>query len=212
MNDQIKMNIPITPAKPVQATKGKSENNNTKHVDNNPTKSDNPSVLFTPSSSEEEINNYNKEGHLINKSKLDALKADAEQHYSSLIEAVKSMIERQGLKYEDVLKSIAESKESGAEVMVEVDDEMRAEAQAAIAEDGYHGVKQTSERIIEFAKTVSGNDPAKYDLLVSSIKDGFEAAKEAFGGELPEISQQTYDAVMEGLDTWKNGPIEDVEQ
>ncbi|MCK8060000.1 MULTISPECIES: hypothetical protein [unclassified Fusibacter] len=201
MSDQIKAVGPVVPLKPLQAIEPKP----TKKDDPKANKPEGAAVAYTPSAPEELGSSYDKKGHVINQTKIDELKAEAEQAYSSLIEAVKSMIERQGLKYEDVLKAVAKSKETGEEVLIEVDDEMRAEAQAAIAEDGYHGVKQTSERIIEFAKTISGGNPDKYDQLVSAIKDGFDAAKEAFGGELPEISQQTYDAVMEGLDAWKNG-------
>lgn len=134
--------------------------------------------------------------------KIEALKASVDAKLSQLRDTVKQMIERQGLKFEDVLEAINSGKLD--EIKVEIDEETRLKAQEEISEDGFWGVKQTSERILEFAKTISGGDKSKYDLLKNAIAEGFEKAREAFGGELPEISEQTYKAVMEGLEAWKN--------
>lgn len=38
--------------------------------------------------------------------------------------------------------------------------------------------------------------------MKDAIDEGFLGAQEAFGGALPEISQQTYDAIMEKLDAF----------
>lgn len=51
-----------------------------------------------------------------------------------------------------------------------VDEETQKQAQADIAEDGYWGVEQTSDRILDFAKALSGNDPEKADLLIDAFK------------------------------------------
>ena len=43
----------------------------------------------------------------------------------------------------------------------------------------------------------------KNDLFFYAVEGlGFKQATEAWGGELPEISQKTYDAVMSKFDTW----------
>ena len=76
------------------------------------------------------------------------------------------------------------------------------EAQELIAEDGYFGVEKTSQRIVNFAINGFGNDPAKLQEMKDAIDQGFLEAQEAFGGALPEISQQTYDAIMKKLDTF----------
>ncbi|MDX2479884.1 MAG: hypothetical protein QNK24_06060 [Desulfuromusa sp.] len=76
------------------------------------------------------------------------------------------------------------------------------EAQALVAEDGYFGVEKTSQRIVDFAINGFGNDPAKLQQMKDAIDQGFMEAQEAFGGALPEISQQTYDAIMEKLDAF----------
>ncbi|MCW8859521.1 MAG: hypothetical protein OQK50_01045 [Deltaproteobacteria bacterium] len=76
------------------------------------------------------------------------------------------------------------------------------EAQELISEDGYFGVEKTSQRIVDFAVNAFGSDPAKLDQMKDAIDQGFLDAQEAFGGALPEISQQTYDAIMEKLDVF----------
>ena len=78
------------------------------------------------------------------------------------------------------------------------------EAQEFVAEDGYFGVEQTADRIVDFAINAFGNDPEKLAEMRAAIEDGFQQAADAFGGSLPEISHQTYDAVMEKLDAFAN--------
>ena len=41
-----------------------------------------------------------------------------------------------------------------------------------------------------------------------AFKKGFKQAEETWGGELPEISQKTYDAVLEKFDAWANESTE----
>lgn len=61
-----------------------------------------------------------------------------------------------------------------------VDEETQKQAQADIAEDGYWGVEQTSDRILDFAKALSGNDPEKADLLIDAFKKGFDDATKSW--------------------------------
>ena len=86
--------------------------------------------------------------------------------------------------------------------------ETKANAQELISEDGYYGVEQTSTRIVEFAKALSGGDTNKADELLDAFKKGFKQATAAWGKELPEICQKTYKAVEEKFDVWKNGTKE----
>lgn len=81
-------------------------------------------------------------------------------------------------------------------------------AQEAISENGYYGVEQTSTRIVEFAKALSGGDTSKADELLDAFKKGFKEATKSWGKELPEICQKTYKAVEEKFDIWKNGTKE----
>jgi hypothetical protein len=80
----------------------------------------------------------------------------------------------------------------------------QAEAQEAIGENGDWGVNAVSDRIVDFAKQVSGGDTSKLQVLKDAIDRGFAGAKKTLGGKLPDISTQTYDAVMSKLDDWAN--------
>lgn len=92
-----------------------------------------------------------------------------------------------------------------------VDAATKAQAQADIAEDGYWGVNQTSDRIVDFAKALCGGDPDKIEEMKEAFKKGFKMAEEKWGGELPEISQKTYDAVFEKFDAWSAESAADAE-
>lgn len=76
------------------------------------------------------------------------------------------------------------------------------QAQKLVGDDGYFGVKQTSERIFQFAVGIAGNDPSRIEAIKQGIDQGFAEAKKAFGDWLPDISHDTYDAVMNKLDDW----------
>ena len=52
---------------------------------------------------------------------------------------------------------------------------------------------------------VTGDDPDKADAMLEAFKKGFEQATKAWGDKLPDISQRTYDAVVEKFNKWKNG-------
>lgn len=136
---------------------------------------------------------------LINK-----LKTDAEERTSQLRSLVEKMMTKQG-----VAIGTADSMWSFlAKGDFTVDEATRAQAQADIADDGYWGVDQTSDRILDFAKALSGNDPEKADLLLDAFKKGFKEATKSWGQDLPDISQRTYDAVVEKFNKWKNGTEE----
>lgn len=136
---------------------------------------------------------------LVNK-----LKADAEERTSQLRSLVEKMMTKQG-----VAIGTADSMWSFlAKGDFTVDEATRAQAQADIADDGYWGVDQTPDRILDFAKALSGNDPEKADLLLDAFKKGFKEATKSWGQDLPDISQRTYDAVVEKFNKWKNGTEE----
>jgi hypothetical protein len=109
--------------------------------------------------------------------------------------------EAQGLSYEQIMKKY-DGKLKEFYQSLQVDDATRIKAQQDISADGFWGVKQTSDRAIEFAKSLSGGDPSKISLLRNSIIEAYNAAETAWGGELPEISRQTQEATLKGLDDW----------
>jgi hypothetical protein len=92
---------------------------------------------------------------------------------------------------------------------IEVDDATRAKAQELISEDGYFGVKQTSERILGFARAYAGSDPAAIDKMESFFERAFKQAEQAWGGKLPDISYATRDAVRAGFEEMRNGTAQE---
>ena len=78
------------------------------------------------------------------------------------------------------------------------------QAKQPISEDGNWGVKAVSDRIVEFAKAISGDDKSKIDSAKTAIEKGFEEAGTVLNGKLPDISYQTHDEIMKKLDAWGN--------
>ncbi len=91
---------------------------------------------------------------------------------------------------------------TGSNEVVNLEEITQEEAADLVAEDGYFGVEQTSDRIVDFAIGLAGGDTSRIDAIKAGVEKGFQEALQAFGGELPEISYQTYDAVFEKLDAW----------
>lgn len=83
--------------------------------------------------------------------------------------------------------------------------DVKEQAQAAIAEDGYWGVEQTSARILDFITALAGNDSSKADDFREAFEKGYQKATKTWGKKLPDVTTRTYDAVAEKLENWKNG-------
>lgn len=134
---------------------------------------------------------YKPDTNLINK-----LKADADARTQQLRSLVEKMMLGQADSYgkaNDIWSFLREGNYT-------VDAATKMQAQADIAEDGYWGVNQTSDRIIDFANALTGGDPDKIEEMRSAFEKGYKQAAKTWGGNLPDISQRTYDAVMEKFD------------
>ena len=79
------------------------------------------------------------------------------------------------------------------------------QAQKDIADDGYWGVEQTSDRLVSMAQALSGGDTSKADTLIAAIKKGFDEATEAWGDKLPDICQKTIDAAVKKMEACRDG-------
>ena len=79
------------------------------------------------------------------------------------------------------------------------------QAQKDIADDGYWGVEQTSDRLVSMAQALSGGATSKADTLIAAIKKGFDEATEAWGDKLPDICQKTIDAAVKKMEAWRDG-------
>lgn len=157
-------------------------------------------VVYEPS--KETKKTYKTDPALIAK-----LQADAEARTAQFRNLVEQMMSKQGStigQADDIWKFLASGNFT-------VDAATKSQAQADIAEDGYWGVEQTSDRIIDFAKALTGGDPDKIEEMRSAFEKGFKQATGSWGKELPDISQQTYKAVMDKFDAWakESQPVED---
>ncbi|WP_129410023.1 hypothetical protein [Marinitoga lauensis] len=75
-------------------------------------------------------------------------------------------------------------------------------------ETGKWSPEAVSDRILEFAKSISGGDKSKINLLRNAVKKGFEDVRGVLGGKLPDVSEKTYDLVMKKFDMWEKGEDE----
>lgn len=151
-------------------------------------------VVYEPSTkavSDSAKKTYKPDTNMINK-----LKADADARTAQLRSLVEQLMCKQANTYgqaNDIWQFLREGNFT-------VDPATKAQAQADIAEDGYWGVEQTSERIIQFATALTGGDPDKIEEMRAAFQKGYKQAEKTWGGSLPEISQKTYDAVMSKFD------------
>lgn len=131
---------------------------------------------------------------------IDRLLAEVENNKQKLMDLVEKMLLKQGQTFNTAGNIYTLLREG----QVPVDEETRLQAQKDIAEDGYWGIEQTSERLVSFARALSGGDPSKADLMIDAIKKGFDQAKKAWGGELPQICSDTVDRAISKLETWRD--------
>ena len=118
------------------------------------------------------------------------LKADQEYRQNQLVGIVSQMMTGQTntlAKTDDIWKFLASGNFT-------VTPEVKAQAQKDIAEDGYWGVTQTSQRLFDFASALAGDDESMMKKMESAMEKGFRQAMGAWGKELPQISQDTMDA------------------
>jgi hypothetical protein len=126
---------------------------------------------------------------------ISALKKEADATYAQLRLIVEDLLKRQGFELSQLKDLEPED--------IKVDQKARDQAAQMIGEDGPLSPEKVSDRIVNFAKAISNDDPSKFNLLKDAIEEGFSQAKEFMGGELPEISQKTYDLIQEKLEDWK---------
>lgn len=146
---------------------------------------------------QEEPVTYTKEAGRkeLSSDEIRGLQRAAEQAHENLRRLVERLILKQTEK--------ADKKDNGGEDQGISKDPTVAEVQSAsIFDDPEFGVEAVSDRLVDFAIRVSGGDTSKLELLKEAIHKGFEAAREQLGGELPEISQRTYEATMRKMDEW----------
>lgn len=126
------------------------------------------------------------------------MKADTNNRLAQMQSLVEKMFSKQGVtigKADDMWKMLAEGN-------FEADPETIAQAKEDISEDGYWGVKQTSDRIFDFALALSGGDKEKMQKMQEAVEKGFKEATKAWGKDLPSISNDTLSAVNDKFSKW----------
>lgn len=157
---------------------------------------DDTAVIYEKSESQTEA----KPVYQRDSATVERLLEEAEKRHQGLRDLVEKMLLKQG----EVFKDVTNMYKLLREGQLEVDPEVSQQAQKDIAEDGYWGVEQTSERLFSFAKALTGGNPDKADLMMDAVRKGFEEATKAWGGELPEISQKTLKATIEKMESWRD--------
>lgn len=125
------------------------------------------------------------------------LKDDELNRQQSLLDIVNKTLGQQATKF--TIANLTDEEDDSfwkyiAEGNYEVDEETRKKAQEDISEDGYWGVKQTSQRLFDFASALAGDDVDKMKEMQAAIEKGYKAATKAWGRDLPSISNDTMDA------------------
>lgn len=122
------------------------------------------------------------------------MKADQETRQNQLVDIVNKMLGQQAQKFTEANDDFWSTLAKGG---FSVDAAAKKQAQEAISEDGYYGVKQTSQRIFDFASALAGDDVEKMKDMQAAFEKGFKQATKSWGRDLPDISNQTRDAVNE---------------
>lgn len=77
-----------------------------------------------------------------------------------------------------------------------------AQAKEDVSEDGYWGVKQTSQRLFDFASALAGDDVEKMKEMQAAMEKGFKQATKAWGEDLPGICNDTLSAANKLFDDY----------
>ena len=131
---------------------------------------------------------------------VNQLKADSEQRQSQFLDIVRKTISGQADAFGKANNnSIWRTLASGN---FTVDAATKAQAQKDIGEDGYWGVKQTSQRLFDFASALAGDDVEKMKKMQAAMEKGFKQATHSWGSKLPSISQDTLSAANQLFDDY----------
>lgn len=138
---------------------------------------------------------------------VEKLQQMREETDARMMELFKDTAKGTGLKQLGGIRGILDKLRNSEKVTLEIEytAEDVEQAKIDVAEGGYWSAKETSDRLVEFAKTISGGDSEKAEMLKDAFIKGFEEIKEMFGAELPELSENTYDLTIEKFENWANG-------
>jgi hypothetical protein len=153
----------------------------------------NTTTLESPVQNQDSVTiTHHQEVSMTYSSSLTIQTGESQDQYNLLRGLVTNMLKEQGIDF----------KVANGDQEIDISNITREEAVELIADDGYFGVDQTSDRIVDFAIAIAGGDPSRLSAIKEGVEKGFNEALEAFNGWLPDISYDTFDAVMNKLDAW----------
>lgn len=76
----------------------------------------------------------------------------------------------------------------------------KEEASELVGKDGFFGVEQTAKRIADFVINGAAGDESRFRAGREGMIQGFKEAEKIWGGELPQISQETMQKAIETVD------------
>ena len=197
VNTAAEVYIATKPAQPKADTSAKKEEVKDKNK--------NEGVVYEKSEGAEKKATYsiNKMSAEDRAALVQQMKADTQSRQQQLISIVQKMMTGQaatasvanGTNSDDIWKFLAKGDFT-------VDAATKAQAQKDISEDGYYGVKQTSERLFDFASALAGDDVEKMKKMQTAMQKGFKQATGAWGKDLPDICQKTLDAANQKFEDY----------
>ena len=148
-------------------------------------------VLETGSQTNKATYSINKMSKEDRASLVKQLKADQDAMKQDLINIVNKAINKQAKTFTIANLSEDEVWQHFAKGDFEVDEQTKEQAKKDISEDGYWGVKQTAQRLFDFASALAGDDVDKMKQMQTAMAKGFGEAEKTWGRKLPEITDDT---------------------
>lgn len=139
--------------------------------------------------------------YTVDMEKVKAMKEDTDRR---MLELFKDTAKGTGLKQLGGIRGILDKIKNGEKVTLEIEYTANdvEQAKADVAEGGYWSAEKTSDRLVDYAKALSGGDPSKATMLKDAFTTAFKEIEKMFGGKLPELSNQTYDLTLEKFKQW----------
>ena len=69
--------------------------------------------------------------------------------------------------------------------------------------EDFWGAEKTANRILDFAKSLAGNDKEAFEKVKNAFEKGFGECEGIWGGKLPGVCYDTLSKVREGFDEWE---------
>ncbi len=170
---------------------------------------DEPSVVYEPGDRQK---TKASAGYTVDMEKVLAMKEETD---ARMIQLFRNTAKSTSLKQLGGIRGFLDKIENGDKINLDIE-YTAADVQQAkkdVAEGGYWSASETSSRLVDFAKALSGSDPAKAQELKDAFVSGFRKVEEMFGGKgsLPALSYDTYDMTMKKFDEWIGGADKETE-